>query len=103
MSYSAYGLRGILMNKEFYIEKANLLKALSNPVRLCIINRLCQEGEKNVTDFVNCMEVSQSAISQHLAILRNYGIISGEIIGNKIYYSCVNQEVRNLITMLLKE
>ena len=80
--------------------KAALLKALSNPVRLCIVRELLKRGECNVSSMQHCLEISQSAVSQHLARLRDFGIIYGERKGTEVYYRVVSEEVAAIIRVL---
>ncbi len=80
--------------------KAALLKALSNPVRLCIVRELLKRGECNVSSMQHCLEISQSAVSQHLARLRDLGIIYGERKGTEVYYRVVSEEVAAIIRVL---
>ena len=47
-------------------KKAELLKAIAHPVRLCLTRKLYENGKCNVTYFTDCLETSQSNISQHL-------------------------------------
>lgn len=87
-------------DKKLLEEKAEILKAISHPVRLCIVRRLMIEGEKNVTEMQNCLEAPQSTVSQHLAKLRASGIIEGKREGTEIYYSVVNEDVKKIIKAL---
>lgn len=64
----------------------NLLKALSNERRLLIICALYQ-GEKSVGELEDLVDLSQSAISQHLARLRSDGLVKTRRDGQTIYYS----------------
>lgn len=83
--------------KKDYMEKAELLKALANPVRLCILRTLVNQGSKNVTELHSCLEVSQSSVSQHLSTLRQSGLVSADKTGNLVYYSCENELIKNII------
>lgn len=80
--------------------KAQVLKVLANPVRLCIMEQLVQNGEMNVSEMVNCMGVSQSVISQHLAKLRDLNFVSADRRGNLVFYSCKNNALSELIQFL---
>ena len=81
-----------------YEERASLLKALSNPVRLQIVH-----GCHNV----GCMEaatgMSQSCISQHLQKLRAAHVVTSERSGNEVYYQVASREVASLVADLLGE
>jgi DNA-binding transcriptional ArsR family regulator len=81
-------------------EKAALLKALSNPVRLCIVRELMQRGSCNVSSMQNCLQLSQSTVSQHLGRLRDLGIIIGERKGTEVYYSIASKEAANIVRVL---
>jgi len=56
---------------ETFERKAEILKALSHPIRLCIAKGLIEEGNVNVTHMENCLGVSQSSVSQHLSKLKS--------------------------------
>lgn len=88
-------------NPEIFEDKAELLKALAHPVRLCIINTLYHNGSSNVTDMHNCLNQPQSTISQHIAKLKSVGIIVGKRQGTEIIYSLKNEQVRDIIKILI--
>lgn len=83
-------------------EKATLLKALSNPVRLCIIRELIKRGQCNVSGMQNCLELSQSTVSQHLGRLRDMGIITFERRGTEVYYRISSEEAAAIIKVLFE-
>ena len=86
-----------------YEERASLLKALSNPIRLQIVHDLLISGCHNV----GCMEastgMSQSCISQHLQRLRAAGVVSAERAGNEVYYRVVSKDAARLVAALFGE
>lgn len=86
--------------KTTYMQKADLLKALAHPVRLCILKSLHDKGEMNVSNIISCMDVSQSSVSQHLSVLRRMGIVEGNKQGNEVFYSCRHEEVKEIISVL---
>ncbi len=88
---------------ETFIEKANILKALAHPARLCIIKTLCEKEQSNVTDMQSCLGEAQSTVSQHISKLKSANIIAGKREGTKIYYSIINEDARELIKILIKE
>jgi DNA-binding transcriptional ArsR family regulator len=81
-------------------EKAALLKALSNPVRLCIVRELLQRESCNVSSMQNCLQLSQSTVSQHLGRLRDLGIIRGDRRGTEVFYSVTSEEAASVIKVL---
>jgi ArsR family transcriptional regulator len=82
------------------IEKASLLKALSNPVRLCIVRELIKKNCCNVSSMQNCLQLSQSTVSQHLGRLRDMGIIGGERRGTEVYYRVLSDEAAKVVEVL---
>lgn len=69
----------------------NLLKAMANPARLLV---LCQiaEGEKSVGELERAVGLSQSGLSQHLAVLRSKKLVTTRRDAQTIYYSLASDE-----------
>jgi len=90
------------VNSDFkqYDEIAELLKALSHPVRLCIVRGLLGKGKCNVSYMQECLNIPQSTISQHLQKLRSARIIEGTRNGLEINYSVTNPTVIKLINSI---
>jgi len=76
-----------------------LLKALSNEKRLLIVCAL-SEGEKCVGELETIVELSQSALSQHLARLRRDGVVKTRRDAQTIYYSIKDTSVRDVLKCL---
>ena len=85
---------------DLLVAKAELLKAIAHPVRLCIIRGLIMQGEANVNRMQNCLQLPQSTISQHLAKLRGLGLIKGKRQGVEIFYQVVNEDLIKIVTAL---
>ncbi len=90
-------------HQETMQEKADLLKALGNPVRLCILQKLLDEEQCTVTYFTNCMEASQSTVSQHLAKLRAQNIVSVRKDGTNAHYSIKDEQTKKILRLLFEE
>lgn len=90
-------------NFKDYEKKAELLKVLSHPVRLCIVNGLIQRGGCNVSYMQECMNIPQSSVSQHLQKLKSAGVIEGKRKGTQIEYYILDPIIPELIETLLKE
>jgi ArsR family transcriptional regulator len=89
-----------LMTREEDISRASRsLKAMSHPLRLKI---LCTLGDKEVSvqDIVDAVGTSQSNISQHLAILRDKGILASRKDANKVFYRVGDTRTLRLIGMM---
>lgn len=80
-------------------EAAALLRALSNEKRLMI---LCQlgEGEMSVGQLLPQVGLSQSALSQHLAKLRDEALVSTRRDGTTIFYRIADPAVLKVIAVL---
>lgn len=77
------------------------LKAMANPKRLAILC-LLGEGEMNVNDLSIEVDLSQSALSQHLAKLRELHLVSTRREQQTIYYRLDSPEIATLIATLRK-
>ncbi len=89
-----------LMSKDDDIERASRsLKAMSHPLRLKI---MCVLGDRelSVQDIVEHVGTSQSNISQHLAILRDMGILVSRKDANRVYYRIDDPRNLRLIDMM---
>lgn len=69
-------------------------KALSHPARLAILQTLAKRGTCICGEIVEVMPLSQATVSQHLKVLKEAGLISGEIDGQKSCY-CINTGMLN--------
>ena len=78
---------------------ADLLKALSNPQRLRVMCLLI-DGEKTVGEINHDIDLSQSALSQHLAVLRDGGLVSTRREAQCVYYAIADGPVRQLMRTL---
>ncbi|MGL5054630.1 MAG: ArsR/SmtB family transcription factor [Fusobacteriaceae bacterium] len=89
-----------LMSPKDFEEKAELLKALAHPIRLCIIKSLIKNSSANVSQICNCLKTPQSTISQHLIKLKNTGIVEGERNKNEIIYRIKDKRITDIIKVL---
>ena len=70
---------------------AKMLKALGNPVRFRIVEFLAQNQTCITNDIVRNTPLAQSTVSQHLKVLREAGLIQGDIEGPATCY-CLDSE-----------
>ncbi|MCE8019108.1 winged helix-turn-helix transcriptional regulator [Halomonas sp. MCCC 1A11036] len=82
-------------------EATALLKALANDNRLRILC-LLDGSELSVTELNQRLALSQSALSQHLAILRREGLVSTRRASQTIYYSLQGEQARQMIDTLVR-
>ncbi len=85
-------------DKMFAVE-ADVLKVLGHPIRLKIVAGLCNQ-ECNVKHIWECLGLPQATVSQHLALLKNKGIIDGKRDGVEVHYSVINDFAKSIIRIL---
>jgi ArsR family transcriptional regulator len=69
-----------------------LFKAISDGTRLRILLLLLNNGELCVCDLMESLQIPQSTVSRHLAILRSAGLVDGERRGAWMYYQVVEDQ-----------
>ena len=84
-------------------EPANLLKALSHPIRLCIVRGLIRKRKCNVSYMQECLDIPQSTISQHLQKLRSTGIVTTERSGLEVNYLLADPRIEQIVNILFGE
>lgn len=89
-------IQGLMASSE---EAEALLKALANSHRLMILCEL-KDGERSVTALEAVVPLTQSALSQHLARLREGGFVATRREAQTIYYSLADPRVARLIEVL---
>ena len=80
-------------------DAAQLLKALANEKRLQILCLLA-EGERSVGDINALLDLSQSALSQHLAVLRAEGLVQTRREAQTIYYRLADGPAQRILGIL---
>lgn len=89
-----------LMTHDEDIERASRsMKAIAHPLRLKILCTLGNQ-EVSVQEIVDQVGTSQSNISQHLAILRDKGILTARKDANRVYYRVGDERTLRLILMM---
>ena len=88
-----------LLRQELDELGARMCKALNDPKRLLVLYALA-DGPHTVTDLCDMLEAPQSNTSQHLAVLRDRGLIEAERQGNNVQYSLRHRKVLDAIDIL---
>ena len=78
---------------------AGMLKAMSNPSRLVILCQLA-EGERSVGELEDAVGITQSGISQHLAVLRREHVVNSRREKQTVFYSLASEDVVALMHTL---
>lgn len=81
-------------------EVANILRALANERRLMILCKLVEWGEANVTSLAQAVGLSQSALSQHLAKMRDEGIVTFRRESQTLWYRIADPRIEQLFATL---
>jgi DNA-binding transcriptional ArsR family regulator len=79
---------------------ADLLSTLGNDRRLLILCKLMEEGEATVTTLTDAVGLSQSALSQHLARMREEGIVTFRRDAQTLWYRIADPRVESLLATL---
>jgi ArsR family transcriptional regulator len=69
-----------------YEARARIIKALSHPARLMIVDELAEHGERCVCDLTELVGSDMSTVSRHLSQLKNAGIVDDEKRGTMVFY-----------------
>lgn len=80
--------------------EAEILKVLGHPVRLKIVAGLMSQS-CNVKKIWECLELPQATVSQHLALLKNKGIIEGRRDGVEVFYQVISDQARKVVISLI--
>ena len=81
-------------------DAAGLLRRLANANRLLLLCHMAEAGEMNVTDLCRAIGLGQAAVSQHLAMLREAGIVATRRESQAIYYRLADPKAVRLLGTL---
>src|ERR1700758_2902935 len=74
-----------------------LFRTLADPTRRALFERLCRDGEQTVRALTACAGVSQPAVSKHLAVLKQAGLVRDRHEGRQTHYSAQLRALAPLI------
>lgn len=83
-------------------DSAQKLKVCGHPIRLKLLCLISKGEEPCVSDLWACLNQPQPVISQHLAVLKEKGIVRSEVQGNRRIYSVVDPFIRDIAISLEK-
>jgi ArsR family transcriptional regulator len=84
---------------EFNQLHAHICKGLADPKRLMILDAL-RGDELSVTDLVDQLDLPQANVSQHLAVLRERGLVEGRRDGQRVFYSVSSPKIIQAMDLL---
>lgn len=79
--------------------KAEILKAMAHPTRIKILESL-RGGERCVCEIIDTLNIEQSNVSQHLAVLKKLDIVSFRKDGLRVIYEVKHKEVFQILNLL---
>ncbi len=82
---------------------AKMLKVCGHPVRLKLLCLIHANGEPCVTNLWTCLGQSQPVTSQHLAILKESGVVDSSVSGNKRIYTICDPFIRELVARMIRD
>ncbi|MCF6266175.1 MAG: metalloregulator ArsR/SmtB family transcription factor [Desulfuromusa sp.] len=82
-----------------YDRESEILKVLGHPIRLKIVAGLMSQS-CNVKKIWECLYLPQATVSQHLALLKNKGVITGRREGVEVYYKVTSPEAIRIVTSI---
>ncbi|AEJ61898.1 regulatory protein ArsR [Spirochaeta thermophila DSM 6578] len=91
----------LCFEEELVEQYARKLKACGHPVRLKLLCLIATGEEPCVSDLWTCLEQPQPVVSQHLAVLKEHGIVRADVKGNKRTYSLIDPFVKELLSLIL--
>lgn len=78
--------------------EAKLFRSLGHPIRLRVL-RFLEAGELTVGDLQERLGIAQSHLSNHLACLRNCGLVETRAEGRRVYYRLADERVREVLAL----
>lgn len=86
-------------SKPVYEVKANLFKGLAHPARIRVLELLSGAEEVSVAELLADTGLEASNLSQHLAVLKRFLLVTAERRGSLVYYRLAHREVAELLTV----
>lgn len=81
-----------------YEVKADLFRGLAHPLRIRILELVCAAHEVPVSALLEDMGIKAPHLSQHLSVLRRYGLVASERRGSQVFCSAADPSVAGLLT-----
>lgn len=83
-----------------YELEADAIRALAHPKRLLILDILSDGKERNVTELMQVADLTQSNLSQNLAVMRGAGLVAARRDGHLVYYRVTDPRVVKAVGLM---
>jgi ArsR family transcriptional regulator, virulence genes transcriptional regulator len=90
----------VIERDRFYASSSVVLTAMANASRIAILVALCRDGEISVSGLMEEMSIGQSALSQHLAKLRQAGLVKTRREAQNVFYSVASTTPASILSVL---
>ncbi len=91
-----------LIDENSLFHSSEILRALTHPLRLSLVQFIDNEGETNVNKIYKTLGLEQSITSQHLKILRQADLVKTKREGKYVIYSLNYQKIQHILNVLHK-
>lgn len=81
---------------------ARTMAQLSHPQRLRVLCLIIDKGERSVADLLEHIPLTASALSQHLAKMKDEGLISSQRRAKNVYYTIQRDDIREILAVMHK-
>ena len=88
------------LNRELLEKQSRILRAISHPVRIALLDLLQEKKELSVTEIHKTLNLRQAEASHHLGILRDKGILNSIRDGKSIKYSLKIEKLSQIINCI---
>ena len=85
-----------MADSERFVAAADLLKALANPHRVAIVDLLAERPHR-VHEIVEALGLDQPLVSQHLRVLREADLLTGDRQGKEVVYSLADHHIAHIV------
>ena len=87
------------IQRELYELHASVCKGLADPKRLLIINAM-RDGERSVSQICDELDLPQANVSQHLAVLRDKGLVQTRKDGQRVFNELSSEKIIKAVDLL---
>ena len=87
-------------DRPLYEIKANLFKALAHPARIRVLEILSTSGRPTpVSEILAQTDIEPTLLSQHLAVLKRHHVVTGDRVGNAVFYRLAHPKISELLVI----